>query len=71
MTPKTNLPTWPSGTVRGSGTMKKAKIRTSGEVTRICHRSRPQIAVACQLATRQWSGTGARAIATLIAKAAM
>src|SRR2546425_2117357 len=29
ITPKTNLDAWPSGTVRGSGTMNKAKIRTS------------------------------------------
>ena len=51
--------------------MKNAKIKTSGDVTRIFHRSVPQRAVACQLATMQWSGTGARAIATLAAKAAM
>jgi len=41
ITPKTIRATLPSGTVRGSGIMKRAKIRISGEVTRISHSGRP------------------------------
>ena len=70
-TPKTRRPAWPSGTVLGSGTMKNAKINTSGEVTRICQSCWPHIGVAYQLAIMQWSGTGIRASATNNAKAAM
>ena len=70
-TPNTSRAAWPSGTVRGSGTMNRAKINTSGEVTRICHRSRPHRAVTCQLATMQWSGTGASARATKAANPSM
>ena len=58
MTPKTTLATWPSGTVLGSGIMNRAKIRTSGEVTRIC----PQIAAAHRGHDASWrpcSGPGA------------
>ena len=71
ITPNTNLPTWPSGTVRGSGIMKKAKISSSGEVTRICQSCAPHIGVAYQLAIMQWSGTGSRARAANAANAAM
>ena len=71
MTPKTNRPTWPSGTVRGSGIMKKAKINTSGEVTRTCHSCCPHIGVGYQLAIMQWSGTGSSASAVNAANAAM
>ena len=57
--------------MRGSGTMKNAKISTSGEVTRIWPSWLPQIGVAYQLAIMQWSGMGARDRATNSAKAAM
>src|SRR5579872_2688870 len=60
-----------SGTVLGSGTMNSAKTRTSGEVTRICHSWPPHIAVECQLATMQWSGTGESATARAAANAIM
>ena len=61
----------PSGTVRGSGIMKREKISSSGEVTRIVQSGTPQIGVRCQLATIQWSGSGASPMATKAAKAAM
>src|SRR5882762_3718705 len=67
-TPKTTLASCPSGTVLGSGTMNSAKIRISGDATRICQSSRPHIGVTCQLATMQWSGTGASARAVNAAK---
>ncbi len=51
--------------------MNKAKIRISGDVTRIRHSSEPHIGVACQLATMQWSGAPTRARATKAANAAM
>ena len=51
--PNTKRPAWPSGTVRGSGTMKNAKINSSGDVTRICQSCCPQIGVAYQLAIMQ------------------
>src|SRR5581483_6450473 len=57
-TPNTKRPTGPSGTVRGSGIMNRAKIITAGDVTRICHSCSEQSGVACDDATMQWSGTG-------------
>src|SRR6266849_6638137 len=70
-TPKTNLATGPSGTVLGSGIMNKAKIRISGDVTRIRQSSEPHMGVTCQLATMQWSGAPTSARATKTANAAM
>src|SRR6266851_7698601 len=70
-TPKTTLATGPSGTVLGSGIMNKAKIRISGEVTRIRQSSEPHMGVTCQLATMQWSGAPTSARATKTANAAM
>src|SRR5258708_34728236 len=71
ITPKTIRATLPSGTVLGAGMMQRAKIRISGEVTRISHSGLPQSDERSQLATMQWSGTGASATATKIAKLAM
>src|SRR6202140_2184698 len=71
ITPKTMRATLPSGTVLGSGIMNRAKIRISGDVTRISQSDLPQRGDRCQLATIQWSGTGASAIATKMAKEAM
>ena len=51
--------------------MNRAKIRTSGEVTRIVHSAEPHSGVACQLAIMQWSGTGASASATNAANPSM
>src|SRR6267378_2719968 len=51
--PKTTLASCPSGTVLGSGTMNRAKMRISGDATRICQSSRPHMGVTCQLATIQ------------------
>src|SRR5450759_1385388 len=62
--PNTIRETLPSGTVLGSDSMNRAKIKTSGEVTRICQSDLPHRGVRCQLATMQWSGTKARAKAT-------
>src|SRR5882672_7161334 len=70
-TPNTTLANGASGTVLGSGIMNRAKISISGDVTRICHSSRPHMGVTCQLATMQWSGTGASARATNTANATM
>jgi len=70
-TPNTNRATCPSGTVRGSGIMNRAKIITSGEVTRICHSCCEHRGAACHDATMQWSGTGASASATNAANPAM
>ena len=53
VSPKRTLLSGETGTVLGSESMKKAKTRTSGEVTRMVHSPVPQSGAAAQLAVMQ------------------